>query len=61
MYTEIQVDISYLNQNTKQNVAACQNAEKPQGIWSIINSINTSLTESVLNNIGPHILLCDCC
>jgi len=32
MYTEIQVDISYFNQDIKQNSATCQNAEKPQGI-----------------------------
>ena len=28
MHTEIQVDISYFNQNIKQNSAECQNAEK---------------------------------
>jgi len=40
-YSEIQVDISYFNQDTKQNNATCQNA--------VISSINTSLTEAVLN------------
>jgi len=30
MYTEIQVDISYSDQDTKQNSATCQNADKPQ-------------------------------
>jgi len=49
MYSEIQVDISYFNQDTKQNSATCQNAENPQSISSIISSINTSLTEAVLN------------
>jgi len=29
MYTEIHIDISYFNQDTKQNSATCQNAEKP--------------------------------
>jgi len=32
MYTEIQVDIFYFNQDTAQNSATCQNAEKPQSI-----------------------------
>jgi len=30
MYTEIEIDISYFNQDTKLNSATCQNAEKPQ-------------------------------
>jgi len=46
---EIQDDISNVNQDSKQNSASCQNAEKPQSIKSIISSINTSLTEAVLN------------
>ena len=32
MYAEIQAYISYLNQDTKQNSATCQNAEKPQSL-----------------------------
>jgi len=32
MHTEIQVDISYFNQDTGQNSATCQNADKPQSI-----------------------------
>jgi len=31
-YTEIHVDISYLNKYTKQSSATCQNAENPQSI-----------------------------
>ena len=32
MYTEMQVDISYFNQDTMLNSATCQNAEKAQSI-----------------------------
>jgi len=32
MCTEIQVDISYFNQNTKQNSTTCHNAKKTQSI-----------------------------
>jgi len=53
MYKKFQVDISYFNQDTKQNTVTCQNSEKPQSIYLFISSISTSLTEEVLNNIGP--------
>ena len=32
MYTEIHVDISHFNEDTKQSIVACQNAENPQSI-----------------------------
>jgi len=32
MYTEIPIDISYLNEDSKQSIVTCQNAEKPQSI-----------------------------
>jgi len=34
MYTEIQVDISYFNLDTKKNSDPCLNAEKPQILWA---------------------------
>jgi len=32
VYTEIHIDISHFNEDTKQSRATCQNAEKPQSI-----------------------------
>jgi len=50
MYTEIQINISYFNEDTKQNCATMSKCRKT----TIISSINTSSTKAVLNNIGPH-------
>jgi len=41
MYTEIHVDISYFNRNTKQSNATRQNTKK----YKVISSLNKCLTE----------------
>ena len=50
MHTEIHVDISYFNRNTKQSIVIRQNEKK---ITKIISSLNKCSTEIALNWCPP--------
>jgi len=49
MCTEIHVDISHFNEDTKQSSATCKNAEKPQIFSQLSAAFNRRSTEDVLN------------
>ena len=57
IYTEIHVKISYFNQDTKQSSATCQNAGKPQSIYTVISSFNNNCSIKDVPNWSPCFLL----
>ena len=55
MYTEIHIDISYFNRDTKQSNVTCQNAKKNTNLSVALTSVQLKSAEVV------PILFCDCC
>ena len=56
MYTEILVDISYFNQDTKQNSATCQNVENHNVFSQLLRSITLVLLEMISVRDGAFCL-----